>query len=309
MKLGFLTGALGDMTLWDKIDWAKESGFDCIEVSCWPKVNTRDYSSCDIDVDNLDKKHVEEILDYIKERDISISSLAYYDNNLHEDMEIRKKYISHLKKVIDAAAMLKVELVGTFIGRNNQLSIKDNFVQFKEVFTDILDYAADKNVKIMIENCPMPSWDKDGLAGTISYSPELWKEMFRIFPNDNFGLNFDPSHLVWLQIDYIRALKEFKDRIFHIHAKDTKVLKEHIGYYGIYGKKLEKSHPFDIGWVEAKLPGTGDIKWDEFFNTLDEIGYDGVISIEHEDLEYEGTKEKLKAGILLGKKNLDRFMK
>ncbi|MDK2800388.1 MAG: hypothetical protein PWQ70_2007 [Clostridiales bacterium] len=61
-----------------------------------------------------------------------------------------------------------------------------------------------QNQKLMIENCPMPGWHKDGWAGTISYSPELWGEMFRRLPNENFGLNFDPSHLLWLQVEYLR---------------------------------------------------------------------------------------------------------
>ncbi|MCG8484852.1 MAG: sugar phosphate isomerase/epimerase [Clostridia bacterium] len=307
MKLGFLTGGLGDMPLKDKIDWAYETGFEAIEVSCWPKINSRDYSACDMDVNILDETQSKELLQYLQDREMSISSLAYYDNNLDEDLRERDSRIQHLKKVIDAAHLLNVELVGTFVGRNKSLSLEDNFKLFKEVFSDILDYAQKRNIKIMIENCPMPCWSNDGLAGTISYSPELWHEMFKELPNKNFGLNFDPSHLVWLQVDYLQALKDFKDRIFHIHAKDTKLVKDKISYYSICGKQIGKSDAFDLGWVEAKIPGNGDVNWNVFFNVLKDIAYNGVVSIEHEDLEYEGSVAKLKEGIGLGKKYLDRF--
>ncbi|SET17258.1 Sugar phosphate isomerase/epimerase [Natronincola peptidivorans] len=306
MKLGFLTGALGDISLKEKIEWAHQSGFDCIEVSCWPKINTRDYSASDIDVENFTQEHANQLNDFLKEKSMFISSLAYYDNHLHEDINRRKSYNDHLKKVIDAANMLGVELVGTFIGKHQGLSIVDNFQEFKTVFSDILDYAEERNVKIMIENCPMPVWHADGLAGTISYSPELWDKMFEVFPDKDLGLNFDPSHLVWLQIDYIKALKDYKEKIFHIHAKDTKFIKENLNRYGIYGKQFNKKDPFDLGWVEAKLPGNGDVDWKSFFHTLKEINYQGVVSIEHEDPSYEGNLELVKEGLLLGKRNLER---
>ncbi|GAA0181248.1 sugar phosphate isomerase/epimerase [Clostridium sediminicola] len=309
MKLGFLTGALENISFEEKMNWASEVGFDCVEVSCWPQMNTRDYSASDIDVVKLDNYHAENILRYLDQKNISISSLAYYDNNLHEDLNLRKGYIEHLKKVIDAAVLLNVELVGTFVGRNRELSIEENFREFKEVFSDILEYSEKKKIKIMIENCPMPGWSVDGLAGTISYSPELWDEMFRIFPTENFGLNYDPSHLMWLGIDYLKALKDYKDRIFHIHAKDGKVNFKNKHQYSIFGKQLGKKNGFDIGWVDAKIPGKGEIKWDEFFDTIREIGYDGVISIEHEDPEYEDSIKKCKEGILFSKNYLEKFIK
>ncbi|ABR46687.1 Xylose isomerase domain protein TIM barrel [Alkaliphilus metalliredigens QYMF] len=306
MKLGFLTGALGDIPLKEKIEWAHQSKFDCIEISCWPKMNSRDYSASDIDVDHFTQEDADELNEFLKEKNMFISSLAYYDNHLHEDLNLRKSYHDHLKKVINAASMLGVELVGTFVGRHQGLSIVENFQEFKVVFSDILDFAQEKNVKIIIENCPMPVWHEDGLAGTISYSPELWDEMFKIFPHKHFGLNFDPSHLVWLQIDYIKALKDYKERILHIHAKDTKMIRENLNRYGIYGKQLHKMDPFDLGWVEAKLPGNGDVDWNNFFKTLKEMDYKGVVSIEHEDPSYEGNSELVKEGLLIGKENLER---
>lgn len=308
MKLGFLTGCLGDIPIEEKIIWAKKQGFDCIEVSCWPKVNTRDYSGTDIDVENFDEKAAERLKMILKRENIFISSLAYYDNNLHEDLKIRKSYHNHLKKVIDAAQLLDVEMVGTFIGRNMKLTINDNFKVFEEVFSEILDYAKERNVKIIIENCPMIGWNKDGFSATISYSPELWDEMFKRLPYDNFGLNFDPSHLVWLKVDYIKSLKDYKNKIFHIHAKDTEVKEDMLSYYSIFGKQINKKDEWDNGWNFGRIPGRGQINWDEFFKTLREINYGGVISIEHEDKEYEGSIEKIKEGLELGKNFLRKYI-
>lgn len=309
MRLGFLTVALENMSLDEKIDWAYDNGFDCIEVGCWPMENDRDYSTSDINVDTIDKAEADRINDHLKEKGLCISSLAYYDNNLHHDLTIRAFNNTHLKKVIDAAELLGVELVGTFIGRNSELSLTENFKEFEVVFRDILEYAKNKGIKLMIENCPMPAWDRDGLAGTISYSPELWDKMFSTLDYDNFGLNFDPSHLVWLGVDYIKAIRDYKDKIFHFHAKDTTCCKEELSYYSIFGKQFDRKDGFDLGWVHAKLPGNGDVDWAGVFEALKSIGYKGVVSIEHEDPDYEKDINLLKEGILIGKSNLEKYMK
>lgn len=308
MKLGFLTGCLQESTLIEKINWAKANGFDCVEVSCWPKINTRNYSGSDIDVKNLDEKGVKAIKEMLKKNNLFISSLAYYDNNLHRDIDVRRKNIEHLKKVIDAAQMLEVELVGTFVGRNSDMTIEENFDLYEEVFTELVEYSKDRNVKLMIENCPMPEWQMDGGAGTISYSPELWNEMFERIPDENFGLNFDPSHLTWLQIDYIKAFIDYKDRIFHVHAKDIEFSKEMLSHYSIFGKQLNKKTPMDLGWWKAKIPGKGQIDWDKFINTLKENNYKGVVSIEHEDEDYANDEGIIKEGLVYSNKHLRKFM-
>lgn len=308
MKLGFLTGCMGDIPLEKKINWAKMNGFDCVEVSCWPKANSRDYSSCDIDVENFDENKADKLKEYLKQENMFISSMAYYDNLLHSDLETRNNYINHLKKVIDAAQMLDVRLVGTFVGRNGDLTIEENFDLYEEIFSKLVEYSKKRNVKLMIENCSMPGWNKDGGAGTISYSPELWDEMFRRIPDNNFGLNFDPSHLVWLQVDYIKAFSDYKNRIFHVHAKDTKVLRDKLSYYSILGKQLRKNNETDLGFWVAKIPGKGDVDWGKFIETLKHENYNGVISIEHEDPDYEGDVEKVKDGLQYSKNHLRKFL-
>ena len=222
MKLGFLTVCLGNMPLEKKAEWARENGFESLEIACWPESNDRDYSSSDIDVVNLTQKKADEINRMMKDNGLAISSLAYYDNNMDRDLDRRKAINNHLLKVIDAAAMLDTDLVGTFIGRNIDKSIRENFDEFEEVFGKIVEYAEKNKVRLMIENCDMKGWQIPGLPGTISFSPELWAEMFRRIPSKNFGLNYDPSHLVLMLMDYLGPISEFKDRIFHVHAKDEK---------------------------------------------------------------------------------------
>lgn len=300
MKLGFLTGIMGDLPLKEKIEWAHKIGFETLEVSCWPKSNTRDYSGSDIDVENLTEEKAKELKSILVKNKMEIATLAYYDNNLDQNLDLRIKYNNHLLSVIDAASLLGVKNVGTFIGRDFSLTIEENFDKMVKVFKPILEYAKTKDVRIIIENCSMPGWHKDGWAGTISYSPELWDEMFKRLPYDNFGLNFDPSHLIWLGIDYIQALKNFKNKIFTVHAKDTEIFEDKKDYYSILGKQLERKDSWDLGFWRHRMPGKGDINWKKFIETLKEIDYKDEIIIEHEDLEYQDSIEKVKEGLEIG---------
>ncbi|MDR3259941.1 MAG: sugar phosphate isomerase/epimerase [Fusobacteriaceae bacterium] len=304
MKLGFLTGIMGDIPIEEKIEWAHQIGFEALEVSCWPKDNDRDYSGSDIDVVNLDEAYALRLNEHLGKNNIEITTLGYYDNNLDNDLDKRKKYNNHLLKVIDAASLLRIKNVGTFIGRDMTLSIEDNFPLMEKVFTPILEYAKAKNINIIIENCSMPGWHRSGWAGTISYSPELWDEMFARLPFDNFGLNYDPSHLLWLGVDYIQALKDYKNKIFAVHAKDTEIFPEKLKYYSILGKQLRREHCWDFGFWRHRMPGKGNIDWDKFIGALKEIGYDDELVIEHEDLEYQDTLELVKEGLDLGYKFL-----
>lgn len=307
MYLGFLTGCLGGIPLKEKAKWASEQGFKALELSCWPRTNSRDYSGSEIDVANFTAEEAKEIKEYFKEYGLSISSLAYYDNNLDRDLEKRSFINNHFKKCVDAAVLLGVPAVGTFIGRNIDKSLEENFDEFQVVFSDLATYAERKGIKVMIENCHMVGWQVEGLPGTISFTPELWREMFKRVPNKNFGLNYDPSHLIGMLIDYIDPIKEFKDRIFHVHAKDTEVFEDKLKQYGVFNKQLNKTHE-DFGYWVPKMPGLGQINWKRFISELHEIGYEGVISIEHEDPLYEGSEEKVKQGLKIGIEYLSKLV-
>lgn len=305
MKIGFLTVALRNMDLEQISEWASGEGFDALEIAAWPLENERDFSSTTINVENFTKKDAEKVKGLLEKYGLIISSFAYYDNNLDCDLEKRKKINEHLKKVIDAANLLGVELVGTFIGRDITKSIEENIVEFEKVFKPLISYAESKNVKLMIENCPMVGWQEQEKIGNIFYSPQLWKEIFRITP-DSFGLNLDPSHLYWLGVDYIKVVETFKDRIFHVHAKDVEINKAKLYEQSIYGHYGTNYH--GKSWWEYRMPGLGDVNWELFILALKKVGYDFVISIEHEDPVWSENLEKTKKGLSMGLNFLKEFV-
>ena len=237
MKIGFLTGCLGDIPLYEKAKFARAAGFEALEISAWPKENTRDYSGSDIDFETFDENEAQTIKTYLRDMNLDISAMAYYDNNLDADPEKRRIVNEHLKKVILAAELLDVPLVGTFVGKDTTKDLRGNFDEFERVFTPLVEFAALHGVKLMIENCHMPGWLEPERPGTISYSPELWEEMFRRVPSKNFGLNYDPSHLKAMLIDELEAIKGFEDRIFHMHAKDIELFPDRLNRYGIYDQQ------------------------------------------------------------------------
>jgi len=292
MKIGFLTSLFRSMTFDDLISWAANAGFGYIEAAAWPPGYEKicQYYAATIDATTLDDDEAEKKIRVLEDKKIKISSLAYYDNNLSPDKNERRMIHEHLQKVINAAQMMKIELVGTFIGRDPAKTIEENVKEAIPIFSDFVNYARDRGVKLMIENCPMVGWQKEGLVGNVFFSPSIWENFFNSISDDNFGMNFDPSHLIWQGIDYCKAAVDFSDKIFHFHAKDTKILKEKLSRDGIYSRNW---------WVPVAPTGKGDIDWKKMMDTLKKINYDGVISIEFEDAEYEKTFEKVKEGHIL----------
>jgi sugar phosphate isomerase/epimerase len=307
MKLGFLTACLPDIGLEDLIKWAAAHRFQALELAAWPVATDRDYQARQIDAATMDRAEADRIQALFKDHGLVISALAYYDNHLHPDLQQRAAFHQHLRKVIDTASLLGVELVGTFVGSRPDKSPAENIQEIGTIFRELARYAADRGVKIMIENCPMENWLAFGLPGNYAYSPELWAALFNEVPADNLGLNFDPSHLYWLGIDYLRAAKEFAAKIFHAHAKDAEILPEGVQTYGILGRQIDPI-PWRSGWWRYRLPGLGKIDWKQLISTLQECGYDSVLSIEHEDPVWEGQMEKVKTGLLLGHKHLSQFL-
>jgi len=304
MKLGLLTAALPDLSLEDCADWAAANGFAAIEIACWPAGAgaARRYAGVShIDVATLTDAQAQAIRKMLDARDLSISSLAYYPNNLHPDLAHREQVNDHLRKVILAAQKLGVGIVGTFVGRDPAKSVPENFAVFREVWPALVRFAAEHNVKIAIENCPMIfSYDEWPGGANLAYSPAIWREMFTIIPDPNFGLNLDPSHLVWQFIDYERAVYDFKDRIFHVHAKDMEVNRDGLYQHGVMAA--------GIGWQIPRLPGLGEVRWDRFISALYAVGYDYVLSIEHEDRQFEGTEALVKRGFLLARNVLQPYL-
>jgi sugar phosphate isomerase/epimerase len=293
MRLGLLTAALPMLTLDEIAPWAAESGYQMLEIACWPAGGpSRRYAGVShIDCETIDAAKAREIRATIAASGLDISSLAYYPNPLDPDPAVSAAAFAHIKRVIDAAVLLDVEIVGTFIGADPKKGSSENLETFAKVWPPIIAYAKERGVKIAIENCPM-LWADTWPGGTnLAATPAVWKRMFEIIPSDNFGLNYDPSHLVWQFIDNVRPIHEFRDRIFHVHAKDMRVDRDLLYEDGVLG--------VGIRWAIPKLPGLGDVNWNAFVSALYEVGYDFVISVEHEDRSFEGTEDAVKRGFYL----------
>jgi sugar phosphate isomerase/epimerase len=305
MKLGLMTAALGGMDLDGLSAWASAEGFQTLEIACWPKVtgdNRRYAGVTHIDVDSLDAAGAGAIRRQLDDRGLEISSLAYYPNNLDPDEAVRTAAHEHLRKVIVAAEMLGVSLVGTFIGRDQHRSVEDNLTEVGKVWPDMVRYAGRHGVTIVIENCPMIfSADEWPGGKNLAYSPAIWRRLFEIVDAENVGLNLDPSHLVWQFIDYERAVREFGPRIRHVHAKDMEIDRNGLFEHGVMSA--------GAGWQVPRLPGLGEIRWDRFIAALYAVGYDGAISIEHEDRMFEGDEDLVKRGFLLARDVLRPYIK
>ena len=288
MKLGLITSICEGMTFEEVVDFAAENGLECLEVACWPQGGAqRRYAGVShIDVANLNEEKAAYIKNLCAEKGVAISALAYYPNTLDPDLEKRQSYIDHLYKLIDASAMLDVNMITTFVGRVPDKTVSENLEIVKEVWPPILEYAKGKGVKVAIENCPM-LFDRTNWPGgqNLFTSPVLWRKMFEIIPDRNFGINFDPSHFVWQQMDYIAPIYEFKDRIFHVHFKDIKLYPEKLKECGVM------AYPLD--YMDPKIPGYGDVEWKRFVSALTDIRYDGFACVEVEDRAFEGSMEKI----------------
>jgi sugar phosphate isomerase/epimerase len=303
MKLGFVSAILPDLSLEEVVSFASNSGFDAVELACWPKGKAeRRYAGVThIDVADFGSDDALKVRNLKAEAGIEISGLGYYPNPLAPDKEEAAVYIDHIKDVIRAAALLDVGVVNTFIGRDWSKSYDDNWPRFKEVWPPLIAFAEEHNIRIGIENCPMYFSDDEWPGGkNLAHTPAMWRRMFQEIPSKNFGLNYDPSHMIWQHMDYIKPLWEFADRIFHVHAKDARVDKNRLDEVGIMATPLKFHTP--------KLPGLGDVKWGKFLSVLSDVGYNGYVVIEVEDRAYEDSLESRKQALHQSARYLKQFM-
>ena len=303
MKLGFVTAILADQSFDYVLDFAAKENFSCLEVGCWPvgKAERRYAGITHIDIGGLTDSLAEETKAKIAASGIGVSSLCYYPNMLCEDHAEAQVYIDHFAKIIKAAPKLGVDTVTSFAGRDPKKSIDENWPRFLEVWKPLVKLAEDNGVRIGIENCPMFfSADEWPSGKNLAISPAIWRRMFSDISSDSFGLNYDPSHLLWMQMDYVKPLKEFASKLFHVHAKDAMVDRDALNDVGILATPLEFHTP--------KLPGLGDINWSSFFGTLTDVGYTGPVCIEVEDRPYEGTLEGRESALRQSARFLRNFI-
>jgi sugar phosphate isomerase/epimerase len=303
MKLGFVSAILPELSLDEVIDFAAAEGFDCVEVMCWPvgKAERRYAGVTHIDVSDLSAGDARRINDLLAAKGVTISGLGYYPNPLAPDEAEAQVYVDHIKKVIQAAALLGVNQMNTFIGRDWTRSVEDNWPRFLKVWLPLVQFAEAQGVRIGIENCPMLFTGDEWPGGkNLAYAPAIWRRMFEVIPSPNLGLNYDPSHLAWLMINYLKPLWAFAERIYHVHAKDVRVDQHRLDEVGILATPLEFHTP--------KLPGLGEIDWGRFFSALSDVGYEGPVCIEVEDRAYEGSLARRKAALVQSARYLRGFM-
>ncbi|MGD1821775.1 MAG: sugar phosphate isomerase/epimerase family protein [Pleomorphochaeta sp.] len=284
MKIGFMTNVLVKNGLTDIKDiayFAKQNGFEDLEVG--PTIA-------------LDQERFENVINY----GVNINSLTYCRNYLSSNVDEANLHIKGLMDRIEFASKLGISQITTSTGINKQISEgvydsvdsirlrpEKSLDEFYELFAPIVEKAEKKNVKIAFENCP--------LMGNIAISPYMWRKIFERLNSNMVGLTYDPSHLIWEHIDPIKPLYEFKDKIFQIHAKDTIVNHEVLSDLGFLT---------DFSWWRYCIPGDGDLDWTTFFKAVHDIEFDRTISIEHEDMRYEGSIEKVEDGLIKSREYL-----
>jgi len=303
MQLGFVSAILADLTLEEVVTFAAGAGFDCVELMCWPKGRAeRRYAGVThVDVTVLDAGQARRILDLFAQHRLSISGLGYYPNPLAPDPEEAAIYTNHLRQVIAAARLLEVPVVNTFIGRDWTRPVEDNWPRFLDTWKPLVAFAQDQGVRIAIENCPM-LFTRDEWPGgkNLAVSPAIWRRMFEAIPSANFGLNYDPSHMIWQHMDYLKPIEDFRDRLFHLHAKDVRIDRRRLDEVGIL------AHPND--YHTPKLPGLGDVDWGRFCSVLSDAGYQGPVCIEVEDRAFEGSLARRQAALRQGGRFLRNFL-
>ncbi len=292
MKLGFLTACMPERPLSEVVHVATTAGYQMLEVACWPRSGERDHHASHIDVATLDEAGAREIRGLMERQGLAISALAYYENNLAADPNERAVVNGHLRKTVDAAQLLGVGLVGTFVGNDLSKTPTENVEEAATVFGELTAYAGERGVRLMIENCPMVGWQRPYTPGNLCYAPAQWDALFARVPD--LGLNIDPSHLYWLGVDPYAAARDYGAHIVHAHAKDTEILHQ----------RHARIPVLDDGWWRYRMPGLGELNWPRFISALQEGGYDDVLSTEHEDPVWEGAPDRVDGGLILGQRFL-----
>lgn len=269
MRLGFYTDYTPEIA-----KFAEETGFGSMELSAWPQSS--------LNADEITDERISEIREDLQKRDIAISALGYYPNYMASDREEAAEYKRYFRQVLRLADRMDVRSVCTFAGQTPGATVEECMDEFTSTFSSFCAEAEDLGIRIGIENCPMLN-HKTRAGENIAFSPEIWEAMFEAVPSPSLGLEIDPSHLVFLGIDYLKAVRDFGERIVHFHAKDIDIDHHALGRFGFYGRAFGKLEGFGNGWWRFRAPGWGVIDWKAVITALTDVGYEGNLDIEHED--------------------------
>ncbi len=278
MQLGFVSAILAEQSLDEVLALASREGFSTVELMCWPigRADRKYAGVTHVNVCDFTQSKADALCGMCALYGVSISGLGYYPNMLDPHQDVSGPAVAHFKKVIAAASLLGVHTVNGFVGRDWTQTVDDNWPQFLETWKPVVRWAEDYGVRIGIENCPM-LFTRDEWPGgkNLLTTPAIWRRAFNDIPSASFGLNYDPSHLVLQDIDPISPLAEFKDKIFHLHAKDIQIDRAALSQVGRFD--------FPLRWHHPRIPGHGEIDWGRFMAEVKRIGYDAAVCIEVED--------------------------
>jgi sugar phosphate isomerase/epimerase len=292
MQLGFVSAILPDQSLGEVLQFAGETGYSCVELMCWPvsKAERRYAGVTHVDVTDFSAAQADEVRGQAADAGVEISGLGYYPNPLSPDADEAAASVAHIRKVIAASAALGVNRMNSFVGRDWTKSVDDNWPRFLETWQPLIQLAEEQGVKVGIENCPMLFTSDEWPGGkNLATTPAIWSRMFEEIPSDSFGLNYDPSHMIWQHMDCIQPMRDFSTRLFHVHAKDVRIDEDRLNRVGIMAHPVEYHTP--------KLPGLGEVDWGRFCSVLADVGYDGPVCVEVEDRAYEGSLDNRKASL------------
>jgi sugar phosphate isomerase/epimerase len=278
MELGFVSAILPDLSLEEVLAFARHEGFSCVEAMCWPtgKAERKFAGVTHIDVAGLTQPKADDINALCARHAVTLSALGYYPNPLDPDTAVAALAVAHLKKLILAAQKLGLKTVNTFVGRDWTRTVDQNWPRFLKTWKPLIAFADDHGIRVGIENCPM-SYAEDEWPGgkNLATTPAIWRRMFSDIPSRSFGLNYDPSHFILQQMDPLGPLREFKAKLFHVHAKDMTIDTERLNEVGRFS--------FPKLWHTPRIPGFGDLDWTRFMAALHASGYQGPVCIEVED--------------------------
>ena len=278
MKIGVLTAALQELTPREKRDpdpdlaieewvaYARELGADNIQLSSALHPSESDIPAealLDPVANTLDlrqpftKERAKRVLAALAEYKIGLSDVGYFDNLLHDDPALRKKKHDFMLRVFDAAALLGVDAVCGFVGRNQKLSMDENLVDFEESFVPLLKEAKARGLTYRIEQCPMPGWTTgDNFHNNIAYAPGPWIALHRICEKhgvgDQFRIHYDPSHAILMGQDTRSLFQYLKDTGYNFliggfHVKGQVIDAQGVSAWGYGGQTVERGD-----WVDGK---------------------------------------------------------
>jgi sugar phosphate isomerase/epimerase len=302
MKLGFVSAIVPELSLEQVLAFARDEGFACVEAMCWPvgKAERKYAGVTHVDVTGFSQAQADDVNALCTKYGASLSGLGFYPNPLDPDLAAAKRCVDHLKKVILAAERLGLKNVNSFVGRDWTKSVDENWPRFLKTWRPLIAFAEDHGIQIGIENCPM-SFTRDEWPGgkNLATTPTIWRRMFSDIPSKSFGLNYDPSHFSLQFMDPASPLREFRDKLFHLHAKDVKIHRDQLNEVGIFA--------YPSQWHRPRIPGYGEIDWAKFMGAVMEVGYDGSICIEVEDDTFGKSLEGRKRAIRVARNVLAPF--